>query len=222
MVLTQPAPLRSDADTQRQVHWTRFSAADVPVDWSDHHVAHKSVMRLFAPDLGDTARAHAGALFRLDPVGYDLAVLVQSTEAPLFVPPAARRITFTPETWSIGAGAAVRLRVAVNPISRTGSSERVRSTDESHAWLIDRLTGTPGRGSGAALADLDVVNVTRAVHTKRTGRAGSRSAGDKMTVDTFDAVAHVNDTAVLDQLRRGGLGRRKSYGCGLLTVQQIG
>lgn len=210
MVLSAP-----DAVTDvRPVHWTSFSAVAVPVDWSDHHVAHKTVMRMFDPNLGETARAEAGVLFRADASPAGLNVFVQSLVAPMFLPAGARQLTFDDASWAIPKDAVVRFRVAINPIARNGRLERVLDLDESEARLGSQLAGI--------LDDVDVVNVARSVHVKRIGRASSRSAGDKMTTDTFDAVARVVDADAFSALRRIGLGRRKSYGCGLLTAQRIG
>jgi CRISPR system Cascade subunit CasE len=199
--------LRAPASTG-PIHWTRFRAAAMPDNWGDHRAAHRAVMRLFPADLGaDEARSRHGILFRADLVDGERVILVQSLTAPMLVPPSARTLLLTGRTWQVEPGTPVRFRVAVNPIRRHERAERVVPVGDAGGWLGERLAG--------ALDSIEIVNHARTEYRQHRGR-------DRLTLDTFDAFATVSDTATLDALRGNGVGRRKAYGAGLLTVQPIG
>lgn len=207
MVLAAPEPLIG------QIHWTRFPASAIrTVDWTDHHDAHQAVMRMFEPRLGGArgeVRSANRILFRIDIVEDHAVVLVQSAAKPALVPPEARTLVLSGRTWRMEPDDKVRFRVAVNPIARNGraNTERVRHSDEVPAWLADRVSG--------GLKDLTFFNQSRTDYRSRRNK-------DLMVVETIDGIAVVEDPDRLDLLRVNGVGRRKAYGCGLLTVQRIG
>jgi hypothetical protein len=199
-------------------YWIQFPAYAVAVDWSDHRAAHHAVMRLFADDLDGghgRIRSHNDVLFRIDVLGNQPMVLVQSRVKPMLVPPQARTLVLSGRTWETAAGDEVRFRVAVNPIVRNGraKTERVVRTDEVPGWVTRRLA--------PELADVTVLNHYRDTYQqKHRGRA--IPSGDEITVDVVDGIATVGDPERLHRLRLAGVGRRKAYGAGLLTVQRIG
>lgn len=217
-----------------------------PVDWSDHKAAHRAVSRLFQPRLpgaADERRTESGILYRVDVLGPDAEpiVLVQSLLAPELTPREHRSIEVSRRSWDVEAGAQVAFRIAVNPVTRTtryyldskketpapwsnaaGTTEiprtesgkrdrsgakataRVVPVGEVAAWLANKVDG--------ALGDLQVIN-----HFRDKTRSGNHV----VAVDTFDGIATVTDPDVLSSLRVAGVGRSKSYGCGLLTVTRL-
>lgn len=202
--------------------WTSFPAHAVPgTDWSDHTQAHRAVMRLFSPALPGPRRhrrAAAGILYRLDvqPDG-GLLVLIQSQTPAELLPPQARALTLPPRRWEIPAGIRVTFRVAVNPVTRrTVKHEGSRRTEatatlpaaEMPAWLAQKL-------HGALILDT-ITNQARSATTSR--RHDRHAAPPRVIVDTVDAIGTVTDPAQFARLRAEGIGRAKSYGCGLLTA----
>lgn len=226
------------------VYLTQFAGSSLtdergnPVDWSDHKSGHRAVMRLFAPRLAgasDERRVGAGILYRVDIAtnGDGMAettVLVQSLVSPEIVPPEARCIEVADFAWTPNMGERVVFRVAFNPVRRTTryfSDEAKRMpapeqtktgfmrqtasvvpVSELQEWLESRI--------GSALTDVELIS-----HTRDTSESGCGRQMHKVIVDTIDAIGVVADPAALDALRRIGVGRSKSYGCGLLTIRRL-
>lgn len=183
------------------------------------------------------AREEAGVLFRLEHLpGQAPSYLVRSTVAPSNLPEGGKTIDESdvlPQK-----GAAVAFRIAVNAVQRTkektkngvrpvfadGTLEELVETGqiseveasraaEITPWLSERLA--------PALDDVRIINHQREVIGR--GRQGQNRSKDALTiqVDLIDGVALVNDPAALAQLLEKGVGRAKSYGCGLLTVRPL-
>jgi CRISPR system Cascade subunit CasE len=224
-------------------HLIEFAAAalrdraNFPLDWANHAVVHRAVMDLFGQTLPgpvNRRREMAGILYRLDaaqsPTG-DLVmrVLVQAAVAPVTLPTGAQTGVVRGQDWDIPGGSKVMFRVAVNPVQRTtvrfrdaskkvraGHGERFPHTQRQAAvlgadlvadWLTPKLVG--------ALSHVELTSHARDVTTSGQGLGKHR-----VTVDTIDGVATVNDSAALKRLRLAGVGRAKSYGCGLLSVRR--
>jgi CRISPR system Cascade subunit CasE len=73
-------------------------------------------------------------------------------------------------------------------------------------WVAEKLAG--------AVADVQILNHDRNVIGRKTGRV--------VQTDLVDGFGVVEDQSKLQELLRGGVGRAKNYGCGLLTVKAIG
>ena len=209
------------------VRWTRFLAADLPTDWTDQKAAHRAIMAMFPRDLpGDPAarRAAHGILYRLDNLGGQAVVLVQSAIAPVLLPPAAQTMTVPEHAWRFAPGDRVAFRVAVNPVKRIGKVDpRLTAEDRATRTLVadgkarevgigfDEVPGWVAAKVADALTDIEVLDQYR--DTTKGGR-------HRLTVDTLDCLATVVDTDRFDALRRDGVGRAKAYGCGLLTARR--
>lgn len=237
--------------TRTGVFLTQFPGAAIagrdgnPVDWSDHEAAHQAVMRLFSRGLhGPEGRKReaAGILYRVDvAVNGDgepePTILVQSLMAPEVVPPVARSIEISWTAWNVDVGDRIVCRVAVNPVRR-------KSRYYSDAAKTDSIARTPRHEDGSkpsthrkqiasvvpaddvpqwlaakfdgALKDIEIISHQRdETATRRNGRT------HRNVVDTIDAVATVVDPLALDVLRKTGVGRAKSYGCGLLSIKRM-
>lgn len=205
--------------TKLAPQWTAFATHDVAVNWSDHLEAHRAVMRLFARDLpgtGSDARSKASILYRLDPQPDGTTrVLVQSGAAPELLPPRAQSRRVPEPAWAVPSGTRVQFRLAVNAISRRTDKSGPRRREVTNVipfndvdeWISARLM--------AVLRDIDLVNHTRMVSR---ARRGSATGPPILHVDSVDGLAVVSDAQGLQELRVGGVGREKAYGCGLLTL----
>ena len=193
----------------------RGKRADSPLD------LHRAVMSLF-DELPGTPRHGAGILFRRELIpGMPPSLLVRSSVAPTNITEHTRvREIINP---SPGAATPVAFRIAVNGIHRVGSGGvRPVAFDDTDAegdeptmtpWLQGRLQG--------ALSDVTCLNHTREVlGATRPGR-GRNGTDRVIQIDTVDGVATVAGPARLVELMRTGVGRAKSYGCGLLTVKRL-
>lgn len=223
MGLTAPEQMNT---TTGSVHWTRFLAGSLPIDWADHRKAHQAVMALFPRDLSgepDTRRSGHGILYRIDNVGGQMTVLVQSAIVPVLLPEGAQTMVVPGAAWEFARGDRVGFRVAVNPVRRIGKVDRDVSLealtsgrlvasgkarevgikfDDVPDWLIARLSG--------ALDSVVIVD-----HFRDATKGGRH----RLTIDTFDGLGVVDSPELLDALRRTGVGRAKAFGCGLLTVR---
>ncbi len=171
------------------------------VDWADYGSLHRFVMTRFG-DLGSAAspRASGGVLFRAEAVRGHRRLLIQSTAPPIGVD---RTIEISPMLDSLSSGLTCRLRLDVNPVrreARTGADRAVPEAD-----LFDWTAGKLERAFTLTQL-LDLRTDVRRVNRK------------KIVVAEIDALAHVVDPAKARQMVVEGVGRRKSHGCGLLSV----
>lgn len=204
---------------QRQVHYDLGNAASL----------HRRVMKLVPDHLGDRPRAQAGVLFRLEPDTSSITdsgpgapvVLVQTR-----IPPDTSRLPagYTRQVQTremrgmLGAlrpGLPVRYRILGNAVRRCGPNSTEGKWKqaiplhgaEADQWWTDR----------AGPAGLDLL-------TTRSEPAGSVSTrhGETVRVNRsavlFEGTATVRDPEALRAALLQGIGRSKSYGCGLLSL----
>ena len=185
--------------------------------WGDTAWQHTAVMGLFG-DLGSspTARANGHVLFRIEPDapaadGSVGRVLVQSTTAPSAQ--GIRTTSLVPVLASYRSGGTVRLLLRANTvrtINRTatdGSIRRHRARipeGQLEGWLKDRLGGAVELHSPVLIEPGEF----------RCGRA-------QLITTTFRTDATVIDPQLLAQHVRDGVGRAKSYGCGMLSALPV-
>ncbi len=185
---------------------------------------HRAVMALFENVPSNTFRSDAHILFRVDPAQANrpAVVLIRSDVAPAYpiagletivevMPPdrgtpvafratvnAVRRKTVPRDPKSLA-----KTREVVSPVPRDDDPDA--QGDTISVWLTARLSG--------AIRDLELFNHVRNVVGKKTNRT--------IQTDLIDGFAFVEDAVALQQLLKDGVGRAKSYGCGLLTVKAI-
>ncbi|MEV0681700.1 type I-E CRISPR-associated protein Cas6/Cse3/CasE [Actinosynnema sp. NPDC050436] len=172
------------------------------------------------PGFGPNARQAAGLLYRVEETAAGVLLLVQS-KFPVDssrLPPGyghggtrdlqAHLARMTP-------GTGVRYRIVANPTKQVfvrGQRGTVRSLsdEEAHAWWQRKATQYGLELTTAYMRWSDV-------------RTGLRKCGEKSTKITV-AVTQFEGTAFIrhpEQVREGilnGIGRAKSYGCGLLSL----
>lgn len=210
-------------------HELRIRAGRMP---DGPNTRHRDVMSLFG-QIDGNARQDAGVLFRLEHLpGQAPSYLVRSAVAPSNLTEGAR--TVSEGEAELPKGTAVAFRISVNAVQRTKrgtrpvyvdgaleelvesgqmSEEEASSAAEITPWLSEKLF--------PALADIRIINHQREVLGR--GRKGQNLSKEKIAVqiDLIDGVALVNDPLALQELLRRGVGRAKSYGCGLLTVRPL-
>lgn len=191
---------------------------------------HRAVMHLFPQIDAENPRAKAAILFRLDTTaGAAPYFLIQSAVEPRQAEGAETKLIELP---SPEVGSTVAFRLAVNAIKRQQggkNEERVSSrtftpvpfdgeTQETDKGLS--MTGWLQQKLSPALENLEIINHQRAV--LGADRLGRRTASTPtIQVDTVDGFARINDAELLQHLLFHGVGRAKSYGCGLLTIRQL-
>ncbi|MGV3103903.1 type I-E CRISPR-associated protein Cas6/Cse3/CasE [Rothia sp. 32237D007AR] len=191
---------------------------------------HRAIMHLFPELMGDTPRADSSILFRLDAIaGSAPYFLIQSNLAPNEGHPVEAKQV---ELVSPPAGTYISFRLALNAVKRKGNKpgsngkrgqgivqipfdgdvEADKALPRMSEWLADKLS--------PALSDVTIMNHQRQVlGSDRSGRA--QGSPFVVQVDTVDGFARVEDPAHLEEILLKGIGRAKSYGCGLLSIRPL-
>lgn len=198
----------------RTVYWTQFPAhALTGTDWTNHHDAHRAIMRLYPtrlPGNPEQRRAGTGILYRVDTIENILTVLIQSSIPPELTPSTARTLTVPEHIWYLPAAARIQFRVALNPVRRHGNQTLPVPTADIAAWVEKKLAG--------ALGDVEIVNIAQSETRARRNQSGPPA----LVIATVDGLAMIREADAFTHLRTHGIGRAKAYGAGLITAQDIG
>ncbi|MGW8376007.1 type I-E CRISPR-associated protein Cas6/Cse3/CasE [Streptomyces sp. ODS28] len=205
--VTQILPdTRASNDAQRDVE----NAVDL----------HRSVMRLFPDGLGDTARQTASVLFRLDegPAGHQ--ILIQSAVEPDLtrLSPGygkARTKELTPLLAALRPGALVHYRITANATRKLG-----KNTTAGRPKQLVPLHGQEAEEWWLRQAERAGLQPRTVQNTALSDATGRRQGQHRITHarTRFDGLAEVHDVEALTEQIATGIGRGKSYGCGLLSV----
>lgn len=183
-------------------------------DLTDAVGMHKRVMALLPDELGENPRYQAGVLYRVDAAAEEVTLLVQSTipTDPTRLPDgygvtATRDITALLD--KLHNGMTVHYRIAANPTKRAWKGENAKkivvlSGAEADAWWQRKAAA-----HGLALQSLN----TQPQPTARTAASKMRHG-----IARFDGRATIADVDQTRQAVLGGIGRGRSYGCGLLSL----
>ena len=167
---------------------------------------HRFVMSLFG-ELADssTPRSSANILFRLETLQNQDRLLIQSSVRPV---PRKKVSTIDASALldSIKQGVKYRARLAVNPVQRVArkGTDRAIPTEQVPEWVKNKIS------SGFLVDQLIDCRF-------RLCRAGKK----KIVVADVDATIKVIDAEVASHLVTSGVGRRKSHGCGLLSLAPL-
>ncbi|MFI6476303.1 type I-E CRISPR-associated protein Cas6/Cse3/CasE [Nonomuraea sp. NPDC050663] len=182
---------------------------DVQKDLADADLLHKRMMLLAPDELGEQARHRAGILFRVEDGRAGLQLLVQTG-----VPPRLDRLPdgygeaavrdLTGLLAGLNAGDLVRYRIDANPTKRNNQSRRIEGLRGGAAD-----TWWAGRAAGHGLAVLTSTSQQQ---------QDIRAKGGRHAVVRFDGLASVTDPKLVVEAVVGGIGRAKSYGCGMLSL----
>jgi CRISPR system Cascade subunit CasE len=185
-----------------------------PRAMNDPQELHRTVMQMFGHVGGDSPRAAAGIIFRVEPAapGFPGALLIRSAQKPLGT---LEGMIVREEGEAPASGTPVAFRLAVNAVRRQkGGGVVPVPRDDAPVEGCDTMTDWVSGKLAGVLRDVDLINHDRNVLGDRTGRP--------VQTDLVDGYGIVEDPAQLATLMAGGVGRAKNYGCGLLTVKAIG
>jgi CRISPR system Cascade subunit CasE len=179
--------------------------------WENLDWVHKQVMAIFGPIAGDgTARSRANVLFRVEPRVRGGRVLVQASQQPEVDGIETRPLGPVLDALTDGVPVRLLLRVnAVRTVNRTGDDGLVRThrahvpPDQFDTWLASKLHGFELTGP------LDVA--TSYERFKRTPLYVATVTGTAVVTDATQARATVTS----------GVGKARSYGCGMLSVLPV-
>ncbi|MEE1756496.1 type I-E CRISPR-associated protein Cas6/Cse3/CasE [Streptomyces sp. SP18CS02] len=201
-------------------------------DLRDAAALHRRVMTLVPDGLGDSPRARAGLLFRLDHDGTGApALLVQTRTAPdtSRLPGAyaeARTRELTPLLDALRPGLPVRYRLLGNAVKRCGRNStegRWKQAIVLRGPEADQWWSTQAQKAGLTLHTLlsDTADALTAWHGPAGGARKDRVAVHHQGT-RFDGTATIRDAEALRHALLNGIGRSKSYGCGLLSLAPAG
>ncbi|MDG4827691.1 type I-E CRISPR-associated protein Cas6/Cse3/CasE [Solwaraspora sp. WMMD1047] len=183
-------------------------------DLRDIVAIHQRVMTLVPDGLGRDPRQRAGVLFRIDQEPTGPVVLVQTTlqPDPSRLPPRYGHVDtrdIGPLLKAIHPGMRVRYRLAANPSKRAITGPHAGkvvplSGPDVEAWWIKRA-----ETHGLALEQM---------HTHPQPSMIGKAKPIRHAVTRFDGTAVVRDVDLVRAAVLGGIGRGKSFGCGLLSL----
>jgi CRISPR system Cascade subunit CasE len=191
---------------------------DVINDLADPDRLHKRMMSLVPDDIGEHARAQAGVLFRIEETRQGVQLLVQSLMKPELgrLPDGYGEIAVRELGGlldRLNTGVPVHYRIAANPSKRLGKSAG------KDAGKIKALRGAAAEEwwvAKAAAHGLAVTTVTSQPQPDIRAKGTVRHA-----VVRFDGTGVVTDPEALRAAVLTGIGRGKSYGCGLLSLARV-
>lgn len=180
-------------------------------------------MKLFG-DFLSNARSTGNILFRFEHIdGAPPSFLIQSEAEPKrdALPQGAKIKTF--EIPDYEQGVPVAFRLSVNAIIRKATGGITPVGIDGVEGEAETMTPWLNRKLAPALTEVNILNHRREVlRDQGVPKKGARRGRRVIQVDTVDGVARVGDPDRLKELLSEGVGRARSYGCGLLTVKPIG
>lgn len=191
---------------------------------------HHRLMMLFPDDLGPTARNNLGVLFRLeDGVGPTRSpqILLQSGERPdLNRLPAGYSTTaatkdITPLLELLTNGRTVRYRIDANAVRKPGHTTRAATGAKPVIPLIGADADDWWARQAEERSGLKLITTHSTPLTAARGERSQDKNQIKHARTRFEGTAVVTDHDTLRQRVTDGIGRGKSYGCGLLSLAPL-
>ncbi len=195
----------------------------------DGGALHRDIMRLAPDALGNQARKEANVLFRAEHTQRGLQILAQLSCAPRVDNLAPDFAHGTPEcrnieslVSSMHSGTRVRYRIDANPTKRLGNSAGdkkgrlavLHGADAAEWWHRRAAESGLELLSATASAMPDILGSR---NRDRRGRCRATSHG----VTRFEGVAVVADPEKVRSAVVEGIGRARTYGCGLLSIVPV-
>ena len=195
----------------------------VQTELGNVHKLHQQIMHAFPDEHRDTSRHDWNILFRQEPDSE--VVLVQSdlepdwsnlpthylsdrVDLPLAVKP------FALSADQVMAGRILQFRLRANPSKRDNQTKKTiglfHSADQL-AWL-ERQSGC----CGFQLRGVDLIPSPNVFGSK-----GSRTAPIRITTVLYQGILEVTEPKSFLNAVQRGIGRGKSYGCGLLSIARF-
>ncbi|MFD0851027.1 type I-E CRISPR-associated protein Cas6/Cse3/CasE [Actinomadura adrarensis] len=191
----------------------------VHADLHDIVKLHKRVMSLFPDGLGPQARSKAAGLFRVEDTRTGFAILIQSTIKPSLehLPTTygtARTKSLVPLLSQVRAGANIHYRITANATQKLG-----KNTTAGRPKQVIPLRGADADAWWERQAEAAGLVLTSLHSSQLSDATGKRGHGRVKHARTrFDGTATVTDPQTLLERIQTGIGRGKSFGCGLLTI----
>jgi CRISPR system Cascade subunit CasE len=193
-------------------------------DLSNIHNLHRSIMQAF-PDIEPLpdesqkrVRADWQVLFRLEP---DSNVLLVQSELepdwgklPLTYLTQQQCKPFQPELDQFPVDRLLRFRLKANPSKRDKETRKTVGLyyqPDQEAWFSRQAAQ-----HGFSVERLDIIPAANLWGTKEKGQSQI-----KIHTALFQGVLKVQDPALFVKAVRQGIGKGKSYGCGLLSLQRL-
>ncbi|SCG38569.1 type I-E CRISPR-associated protein Cas6/Cse3/CasE [Micromonospora coxensis] len=186
-------------------------------DLRDITAVHRRVMSLVPDDLGEQPRQQAGVLFRLDHTTAGPVLLVQTA-----LPPDPARLPdgygtidtrdVSPLLKALTTGMAVHYRIAANASKRAWKGD--------NAGKVVALSGEQAEQWWQRKADAHGLGL-RQLRAQPQPAARGRAVPVRHAITLFEGQAVIADA---DQVRAAvlaGIGRGRSFGCGLLSLAPI-
>lgn len=192
-------------------------------DLANAHDLHRRIMQAFPDEKRENPRADWQVLFRQEPASE--VVLVQSEIEPDWtylpstylsdrVPNSIQVKLFELSADRVGNGSVWQFRLRANPSKRDSTTKKTVGfyhCADQLAWL-ERQAGR----NGFRLHGVDVVPSPNVF-----GRKGQGMSPIRITTALYQGILEVTDSALFLVALRQGLGRGKSYGCGLVSIARL-
>ncbi len=191
--------------------------------WDDRDQIHRAIMALFPTVLpGDTSerRAASNILFRVETQKAGAARVLVQASTPMRPIEGIQSIQLGGFLGRLTAGRSVRFRLEANPVrvrarggrSNPKSGQRMPILNHvgSDGDIVDELTPWLANKLAGALTGVQLTDQPRT--------AKHRAGTTPLYTVTFDGIGTINNPNLLRALVIGGVGRGKSYGCGLLSI----
>lgn len=164
---------------------------------------HNAVMAIFPIVDSETPRHDMNVLYRFEqPADQPPYFLIQSTTAPTrFVNDIqTKEINYPP----LREGQHVRFTATLNAIKRAKRGVIPVEENSLASWLENKLR--------YSLIDIALIDKHRTV---------KKDKGAFMQMDTIEGIGCVKNPELFNHLRTIGVGRKRAYGCGLITALPI-
>lgn len=181
---------------------------------------HRRVMSLFPDGLGPDARRQAAVLFRLEEQNAGCSILLQSAIEPALerLPDSygtARCKSLAPLLDGLREGVNIHYRIIANATRKLGrntTAGRPKQVVPLHGAEADAWWQRQADAAGLILRSLSSKPLHHGIGRRRDNSRITHARTQ------FDGTATVTSPAALLERIRTGIGRGKSFGCGLLTI----
>lgn len=192
---------------------------EVHQDLSNAHKLHQRIMQAFPDEEREKARADWNVLFRQEPES-DVVLVSSAIEgnwnrlpSGYLSQPFASKL-FDVEQMPFSVGQLLQFRLKANPSKRDNQTRKLigmfHEADQLE-WLSRQ-----GDRNGFAVQQVDVIQTPNIF-----GRKGEGKAPIRLATVLYQGVLRVKDVDRLVAALQQGIGRGRSYGCGLLSVARF-
>ena len=192
---------------------------EVHQDLSNAHKLHQRIMQAFPDEEREKARADWNVLFRQEPES-DLILVSSAIEgnwnrlpSGYLSQPFASKL-FDVEQMPFSVGQLLQFRLKANPSKRDNQTRKLigmfHEADQLE-WLSRQ-----GDRNGFEIQGVDVIQTPNIF-----GRKGEGKAPIRLATVLYQGVLRVKDVDRLVAALQQGIGRGRSYGCGLLSVAKF-